>query len=169
MLTQLTPEAFESSDYPRTYRVSLGWKLLLLVFGIVSGLGGIAGLLLPVLYFPHDQSGAIWPLSAISAGLAAFGVYVVSSALMYRVVLTPDSVELTEPFRSCRLSCTDIRGRRMVRNQQGPRTLVLVPKDETAKKLKISLMLKRDGTFDAWIARLPDLDQQDLDRSEHEI
>lgn len=169
MLTQLGPETFESSDYPRTYGVSLGWKLLLLGIGILFGLGGIAGLVLPILYLPHDQSGAIWPLSAFSAGFAAFGAYMVCSALMYRVILTADSVELREPFRSRRLSCTEIQGRRMFRTQQGPRTLVLVPKEGAGKNLKISLMLKTDRTFDAWTARLPDLDRQDLDRSEHAI
>lgn len=169
MLTRLTPAAFESSDYPRTYGASFGWKLFFAGFGIVSGLGGIAGLVLPVLYLPHDQSGAIWPLSAISAGFAAFGAYMVLIALMYRVVLTADGVELTEPFRSRRLSCSEIQGRRILRTQQGLRTLVLVPKEGAGKKLKISLMLKTDQAFDAWIARFPDLDQQDLDRSEHEI
>jgi hypothetical protein len=169
MLTQLPPEAFDSSDCPRAYGISLGWKLFLVGFGILFGLGGLAGAVLPLLYLPHDQSGAIWTLSAISAGFAALGAYAVFSALMYRVVLTPDGVELTEPFRSRRLSCAEILGRRMVRTQQGLRTLVLVPKDERVKKLKIPLILKRDGAFDAWIARLADLDQQDLDRSEHEI
>ena len=172
MSTHLTPEAFESSAYPRTYGIALGWKLLLLGFGIVFGLGGFAGVVLSVIYLPHGQSGAIWAilfLSAISAGFAASGAYMVFSALTYRVVLATDSVELTEPFRSHRLSCAGIQGRRMLRTQQGFRTLVLVPKDGAGKKLKISLMLKTDQAFDAWIARLPDLDQQDLDRSENEI
>lgn len=169
MLTQLTPEAFESSDYPRTYGVSLGWKLFFAGFGILSGLGGIAGLVLPVAYLSHDQSGALWPLSAIAAGLAAFGAYMVLVALMYRVVLTPDSVELTEPFRSRRLSCTEIQGCRIIRTRQGPRILVLVPREGAGKKLKISLVLKTDATFDAWIARFPDLDRHDLDRSEQAI
>jgi hypothetical protein len=44
-----------------------------------------------------------------------------------------------------------------------------VPTAESAKKLKISLVLKRDQEFDAWIARLPDLDQEDRDRSEKEV
>lgn len=169
MLTQLTSETFESSHYPRTYGVAVGWKIFLTCFGILSGLVGIAGVVLPVLYLPHDQSWAIWPLSAISVGFAAFGAYMVFAALMYRIVLTPDSVELTEPFRSRRLSCAEIQGRRTLRTQHGPRTLVLAPKEGAGKRLKISLMLKTDRTFDAWIARLPDLDQQDLDRSEREI
>jgi hypothetical protein len=57
----------------------------------------------------------------------------------------------------------------MLRAQQGVRTLVPVPDDAATKRLKISLMLKTDATFDAWIARLPDLDQQELDQSERDI
>lgn len=169
MLTQLTPEAFESSSgYPRTYRVSLGWKLFLVGFGILFGLGGIAGVIL--LPSPHGRFGTATLLAdAVCAGFAGLGVYFLLYAWKYRVVLTADGVELVGPFRSRRLSCEEIEGRRTVRNQNGPRTLVLVPRDTGVKKLKISLVLKTDAMFDAWIARLPDLDQQELHRSEQEL
>ena len=172
MVTELTPEALESSAYPRTYRVSPGWRLFLLAFGIVFGLGGSAGVGFLVSSFPHDRTGAIWAtlfLGAIAAGFAGLGVYAALGALMYRVVLTGENVELVEPFRSRWLSRTEICGRRMLRTQQGVQTVVLVPKDSAAKKLKISLILKKDRAFDAWIAQLPDLDQQDVHQSEQEI
>lgn len=172
MATQLTRDEFETSGYPRTYGVSLGWKLFALPFGILFGLGGIAGLVFLVFFLPHDANELIWAtlfLSAISTGFAGLGVYSVLSALMYRVVLTADGVEVLEPFRRSQLLSTEIRGRRMLRTQQGPAALVLVPKAESAKKLKISLVLKTDPAFDAWIARLPDLDQEELERSEQEI
>jgi len=172
MLKQLTPEAFESPGYPRTYRVSPGWKLFLVCFGVLFALGGVVSVVAVIFHPPDDASGAIRAtlfVSAISAGFAVLGAYMVFSAVMYRVVLTADGVELTEPFRTRRLSCVEIQGRRTLRNQQGPRSLLLIPRDAAAKKLRISLMLKTDPTFDAWVAQLPDLDQQELAQSEREV
>lgn len=172
MLTQLTPETLESSAYPRTYRVSLGWRLFLLVFGILFGLGGSAGVGYLVFSFPHDRTGILWVtifLGAIAAGFTGLGVYVALTALMYRLVLTSEDMELIEPFRSRQISRAEICGRRMLRTQQGVQTVVLVPKDAAAKTVKLSLILKTDRTFDAWIAQLPDLDQQDVHQSEQQI
>jgi hypothetical protein len=172
MATQLTGDGVEVSLQPRSYGVSPGWKLLLVTLGLLFGPGGIAALVFLVFLAPHGANEPIWLtlfLSAIAAGFAALGFYTALSALIYRVVLTADGVEVIEPFRRRQLLCREMSGRRMLRPQQGPPILVLVPKDETAKKLKISLMLKKDPAFDAWLAQLPDLDQEELDRSEREV
>jgi hypothetical protein len=88
---------------------------------------------------------------------------------MYRVTLTTDAVTVIEPFSQRQLLCAQIRGRRLLGGQQGLPTLVLVPKDDTAKRLRLSLVLKTDRAFDAWIARLPDIDQEERDRSAQEV
>jgi len=172
MTTQLTHDDFDTSVYPRTYGVSVGWKLVLVPLGILFGLAGCAGLVFLLFFVPRGAAQPIWAisfLSVISAGFAGMGIYSVLSALMYRVVLTADGVEVVEPFRRRHLLCSQIRGCRRLRTQHGPPTLVLVPTAEPRKQLKISLMLKKDHAFDAWLARLADLDQEELDRSEQEI
>jgi hypothetical protein len=149
--------------------VSLGWKLFLALFGVLFGLGGIAGLVFLVLFVPHN---GIWQtvlLCVTSAGFACMGAYAALSALMYRVVLTADAVEVIEPFRQRQLRYREIKGRRALSAQQGPSTVVLVPNDKSAKKLKISLVLKRDQVFDDWLNGLTDLDHQELRQSEQQI
>jgi hypothetical protein len=172
MATQLTQDRLEVPLYPRTYRVSLGWKLFLVVAGVSFGFGSIAGLVFLILRLPDTGNLPVWAtivLGATLAGFACMGLYTALSALMYRVVLTADGIEVVEPFRRRQLLRQEILGRRMLRAQQGPPTLVLVPNDEKAKKLKIALILKRDPIFDDWCTTLADLDQQELRRSEQEI
>jgi hypothetical protein len=159
----------DAAAYPRTYDVSFGWKVFLLPCGVLFGLAGIAGLAFLVLQGGNTPIWATLFLSAIAIAFAAMGFGAALSALMYRVTLRSDGLEVVEPFRRRQLLFQEIQGRRTLRNQQGPATLVLVPKDRTARRLKISLVLKKDRAFDAWIARLPDLDQQELDRSAQEV
>jgi hypothetical protein len=167
-------DSFEASVYPRTYAVSVAWKLFLVPFGFLLGAGGIGGLIFlsRIALLSRAGNKPIWSLlflSVVAMGFAAMGIYSALSALIYRVALTVDGVEVIEPFRRRQLSFGDIKGRRTLRSQQGPSTLVLVPKAESAKKIKISFVLKRDEAFDAWMARLPDLDQEELDRSEQQV
>ena len=172
MATQLAQDGFDTSVYPRTYGTSLGWKLFLVMFGALLSLGGLAGLGFVVFVLPHDGGEPDWTALCLGVGMVALagaGVYAVLSTLMYRVILTADSVELSELFKRRRLSFPEIRGYRTVVNQHGPATLILVPKAESARKLKISLMLKRDPAFDAWLARLPNLDREEFERSEKEV
>jgi len=169
----MTPlsHGFDASIYPRSYEVSLGWKLLLVFLGLLIGLGAIAGLGFLVLFTPLSQrpSAALF-LGAICAGLAALGTYTVFSAVMYRVVLSIDGVEVLEPLRRRRMLWSEIQGRRTLRTKQGLATVVLVPKDGAGKELTISsFALKKDQAFEDWLARLSDLDRGDIERSESQI
>lgn len=171
MLTQLTPEAFDSPAWPRTYGVSLGWKLILVPLGVLFAAAGVGGFVF-LASSAHDLGLQTWATlfaSAITLGFAGLGVYIVASALKYRVVLAEDGVELLQPFRSRRLSRAEIQGHRTLRPQQGPRILVLVPRNPAVRKLKISRILKTDPTFDAWVAGLQDLDRHELQQSEQGI
>jgi len=170
MASQLARDALKAGA-PRIYGVAPGWKLFLVLFGVLFGLGGVAGLAFAV-FVPGSGNEPIATalfLGAIAAVFAAFGVYCVLSALMYRVLLTADGVEVLEPFQRRRLLWAQMRGRRLLRNKYGPATVVLVPRAESARKLNISGALKTDRAFDAWIAQLPDLDREDRERSEQEV
>src|SRR5579859_170785 len=80
---------FDPALYPRTYRVSLKWKLLLLAFGLLLAVGGLLG----AGWFLLDNTLAGWAaallvmLCTVLAGLGAHGSLY---ALQYRVVLGAD-------------------------------------------------------------------------------
>jgi hypothetical protein len=170
MATSLLSDLFDSSNYPRTYRASLGWKLLLVPIGVLFGLAGIAGIAFALWSLMHDRSAQILAmvlLAAICAAFACLGVYTALSVLTYRVTLRVDGIEVIEPFRRRRLLRRDIRGRHTLSTQ--PPILVLVPNDAKAKKLKVSLMLDTDRAFDDWCGRVTDLDRKELRESEQEL
>ena len=163
---------FDPSHYPRTYEVALGWKLFLIPSGILFTLAGIGAIVFLLLSHFNNTNVPVWAivfLGALSAAFAGMGAYAALSVLLYRVTLTADGIEVVELFRRRQLSFREIHGLRRVRTQQGPPTIVLVPNDTKAKKLKISLVLKRDRDFEEWCARLTDLDHQELHQSERQL
>jgi hypothetical protein len=163
---------FDPSGYPRTYEVALGWKLFLIPSGILFTLAGIGGIVFLLHSLSNNTNRPVWAivfLGVLSAAFAVLGAYAALSVLSYRVTLTADGIEVVEPFRRRRLLTREIQGLRTVRTQQGPPTIVLVPNDRKAKKLKISLVLNRDRAFEEWYARLTDLDHRDVHQSERQL
>ncbi len=158
-------ENFDPVLYPRTYRMSLGWRLMILTWGVLGTLGGSFG----VAYFSLAGTPAGWAaafLIALCAMFVCLGLYGVLHALRYWVTLAADAVEVVEPFRRRRLSGADIKGRRLLRPGTGFSVLVLVPRDEHMKPLHIPLVLKTDDAFALWISAVPDLHLQEVIESQ---
>jgi hypothetical protein len=161
-------EDFDPTLYPRTYRMSLGWRLLILTWGVLLTLGGLFG----VAYFSLDGTLTGWAavfLITLCAVFACLGLYGVLHPLQYRVTLAADAVEAVEPFHRRRLSRSDIKGQRLLRPGKGFSVLALVPRDEHVKQLHISLVLKTDGAFALWFSEFPDLDAQEVIESHVEL
>lgn len=167
MAAQITNRS--NPAYPRIYRMSTGWKIVLVTMGCVLGLAGIAGLAFMVHLLPNAATPGIICIGLCSAAFIGLGIYAVCSAVVYRVVLSAEGVQTIEPFRRGDLKWAQIRGRRAIRAQHGPATITLIPKDETARKVKIPLMVARDSTFDERLNALPDLDQQEAAESEKQL
>jgi hypothetical protein len=161
--------AFDPTLYPRTYRVSLKWKLLLFAFGLPLAVGGF----LAAGWFLLDNTLAGWAavfLAALCAALAGLGGYGSLHALQYRVVLTADAIEVIGPLRRRRyLRREEIKGRQLISSPQGISTLVFVPGSERAKKLGIPLVLKTDEAFHRWYFDMPDVDAQEFVDSEERL
>jgi hypothetical protein len=159
---------FDPTLYPRTYRVTPGWRLVFLTFGAPMALAGLLG----VGYFLLAGTLAPWATAfviAVCAAPSCLGLYGVLFALQYRVTLTADAIEVVEPFRRRQLRREEIRGRQLIFGGQGFSILVLVPIDEQAKKLKIPLVLSTDEAFDVWSCDMPNVDWQEFLQSEVEL
>ena len=159
---------FDPTLYPRTYRVTFGWTLLLLALGVPLALGGLlgAGYFLVAGYLAGWAAAFVITVCAAPALLALYGMLY---ALQYRVILTADAIEVVEPFRRRQLLREKIRGRQLIYTGQGISILVFVPLDERTKKLKIPLMLGTDDAFVIWYSEMPDVDRQEFLQSEREL
>jgi len=118
------------------------------------------------------SSGALGLLALIVAGIVGFfgfGLWMIAGMLRSKVVLTADAVAVQGIFRVRRLARTDIAGWRLLSLQYGQKALVLSPKDPRAPTLKIASSMRTDSVWDAWVAALPDLDQQEARALEAEV
>jgi hypothetical protein len=97
------------------------------------------------------------------------GCYVVAYTLRYRVILTADSIELHGAMTQRRLRRADIQGRRVLRTNNAPPTIILAPKDKNSKALKLSQVMPTDDDFRDWLASVPDLDAADMQHYENEV
>jgi hypothetical protein len=159
---------FDLALYPRTYRMSLQWRLLIVICSALLAVGG----LLSVGYFALTDTLTAWGAAFIITLCATFsclGLYGLLSAIQYRVILTADAIEVIEPFGRRRLSREEIKGWRLQHPGQGFSVLVLVPANERTKSLKITQVLKTDDAFDPWFSQIPDLQAQERLQTEAEL
>jgi hypothetical protein len=163
------PALSDASLYPRSYRVAPSSRIPYVVLGGLSALAGLAG----VVYFATGHQAASSPgaavfLSVLSFSFVLLGSSVCASVLRTKVTLSPDSIEVESLFSSRKLSRTDIAGRRILRAQY-MNILELTPRNQSEKKLKISLILKTDTAFDRWFSTLPDLNAEDIARQKQDL
>jgi len=157
-----------SWEFPRTYRVSAGWTVFLVLGGLAATVGGAYG----AWYFGvQNRDGsrtAAFFVLGIFLVFILFGLYAIVSALKARIVLYPDRIELHEVLNNRTLALHEIVGRRRVHNPNGPYTTVLLPRSGL-RKIKLSDVYQSDEPLMNWISDLPDLDARDLQASREEI
>lgn len=142
---------FEPGSYPRTYRFPVGVRLLLAVMAIaVVAVGAFIALHTGVR--ANDLTG-VWILNGILFAVAA---WLVVMGLRTRLVLHADSLDHRGAFVSRRIAFAQILGRRRVHNSR--RGTMIVPRPGNGRPFAVSGDIQRDAHFDAWFARLPDLD-----------
>jgi hypothetical protein len=157
--------AFDPSLYPRTYRRSMGVRLIETAFGVfflISGLlpAGYIGLLYVSLLppDPHVRDPAIAAL--VSVAIALFGALIVVYNLTYRVVLFPDAIEAGSWWMK-RLWRDEISGRRVVifRGRYYSRdSIYLYRRGHRMHKLAVTRRIEADAAYHAWFNGIPDLD-----------
>jgi hypothetical protein len=93
---------FDPELYPRSYRISLGWTLVILACGAVLTVGALFGLA----YFsarPTGGAAVTGFLIALCTVFFCLGLYSVLCGLQYRVTLEADRIESVEPLRQYQL------------------------------------------------------------------
>jgi len=132
---------FNPSLYPRTYKPSTGYLFFLGSASLLCAAGGIAG----VLYFGtgHEvkSSRDQFMLVGLSSLFLLLGIFLISSVLTSRLIVSGDSIELKYLVSSKLFRRSDIEGFRILPTQYIP-TLVLQPKSAEQKKLKIPLYFR---------------------------
>lgn len=149
--------AFDAAQYPRIYSSSLANRALWISFGGLLGAGGIWGVWYSLV--AGDQLGPKGPAVTISLSLmlALLGSYLIASMLLSKVILRPDAVEVRNILSKQTMLRQDILGRRFVFRTG---TIVLIPREDHRKKLKIAFLTNPDAAFAAWFESIPNLDAE---------
>jgi len=159
---------FDPMRYPRTYAVSQGMRRLLIPTGLLFlTLGLIGAIYLGVL--SNDSFGSRAISGALCSLFAILGFYVALGARRYSVTLGPDRIEIIEVFRHRVIERENILGRRLFVSRAGAVRWILIPKQGVGRKLELSMFLKTDKDFAAWIVSLPDLDSEKKDAAERDV
>jgi hypothetical protein len=157
-MTAHTQDVFDPTAYPRTYGLSVASKWMVSILGLVLVSLGSSGAIY-FLILDDGRAPAGWAiLVALCGGFALLGIYLLAAAVFYRVILQADSIQVFEIYRRRDLARGEIEGRSHFANAQGPSGWVMVPKAGFGGKIKLSMFLKTDKDFLAWIHSLPDLD-----------
>lgn len=154
----------DASMFPRAYRASTGNRIFLALVASANAVGGLLGMVYFGLGHELKSPGERLFLVLLSFLFVALGSYVLIYTFQSKVILHADRIEWhgVKSVRSLRRD--DIAGWRIIRTQYVS-TLELRPRSPGIKKLKITLMLKRDEVFEAWFASLPNLDAQEQEES----
>ena len=149
-------QPLSSADYPRTYRISLGWRVFDLIFefwaisvGISTLRSALAGPQVRVRLVP----GILFTIG---------GILAMVQNVKYRAVLSADSIEVHNLASTRVLRRDEILGRRLLQavRYKGYQTILLVPRG-AQRPLGVDLVLKTDSAFWEWMDTVPDLDAQD--------
>ena len=165
-LSQISPEpdTLDLSRYPRTYQSSLGYRLAFVFLGLILGAPSLFGI-----WFFATGRGETAPrasilLVALCLVFLLLGAYLILAMLKSKIILTTDAIELHDPFTTKHMLRSQIAGWRVLPTQYIS-TLELLPRDPHAKKIKFALTIKLDEQFQAWLATLPNLDEQERSES----
>lgn len=158
---------FDSALYPRTYQASVANQFIWISLGSLVAIGGFCG----AFYFGtgHETRGLRGEIlmGCVSLMFVLFGAYIVLWMLRSQIILQSDAIEVRNIFSTRIVRREEIEWWRILPTQYIS-TLEVTPTQE-GKKLKIGLTIKTDAQFHAWFAGLPNLDSEELAKSEVQI
>jgi len=157
-MTAQTQIEFEPNAYPRTYGLSVASKWMVSALGLVIASLSLAGAIFLVLGDEGRTPAGTAVLFALCGGFALLGIYLLTAAVFYRVILQTDSIQVFEIYHRRDLARCAIEGCSHFSNAQGPSGWVLIPKPGFGGKIQLSRFLKTDKDFLSWIRSLPELD-----------
>jgi len=141
-----------AANFPIMYKPSIASRILMAVFGLII-LVPVAIIGMQVVDRHHM---GVAPIVLL---LGVFGIAIFWQALVGKVILYRDHIELVSLIGTRSLTFSQIKGRKR-RVLKGNSYIVLFPADEK-KPLSIPSSYRLDDTFSQWIAEIPDLDAVD--------
>jgi len=158
--------AIPGHGYPRVYRPGRLWRYGFPILGAVAIVGGALG----AWALGRPLSGIAQLIVSPMFGLLSLaGVYLILYARRMRVIVRQDEIELVEVTSSQIMRRDDLLGYRKIPGENGPPVLILVPRWDDRKKLKIPNVFNFDAAFDEWLRPFPDLDVRDAEDLQREI
>ncbi len=143
---------FEPGQPPKTYRFPPGVRWTLAAFALA--LAALAAWLAsPANSVRLHDAAASGMLTGVLLALAA---WLLVLGQRTRLVLSADELDYRGAFLSRRIAVAHILGRRRTHNSK--RGMRIVPRPGRGREFLVSGDLARDASFDAWFARIPDLD-----------
>ena len=137
------------------YRMKSWYRSILLVLGAPSLSGGIV-----FAFLATKATNAALPV--LMTGLFLFaGIYLISLAMRSRVAIDGNRIEIRGAFTERSAELSEIRGYRTISSRNGKHTQIYL--NNGRKSLTLSNLFDRDGAFDAWFRKMPDLDRTDRD------
>ncbi len=155
-------ETLEHSTTTRhEYRMK-GWQQTILV---VIGAAGILGAL-AILAATFGDSGRSAPLLLV-VFIAAFGIFMLSSALRSRLIIDRDHIEVRGAIREWSAESSEITGFRRISSRNGSFIKFYLKDGRGTRTMSDSFAI--DDTWRAWLRKIPDLDKNDRDALLNEI
>ena len=151
--------------YPRTYRVSRGWQVLLIGSSLILGIPSLFGILYFASGHEADAKSAMYFWVGICVVFAALSVYLILTTLHSKIVLLADRIEIHELTVTRTLLRNEIAGWRI----NASPGLILERKHPAGKIISTAWVYKADPELDQWFADLDNLDQREAEFAIDEI
>jgi uncharacterized protein (DUF697 family) len=143
------------------YRMKSWQKTILVVIGAAGLLGALA-----ILATTFGDSGRSSPL-LLAVFIAAFGVFMLSSALRSRLIIDRDHIEVRGAIREQSAESGQITGFRTISSRNGSYTRFYLKDGRGTLTMSNSFAI--DDAYRAWLRKIPDLDKIDRDALLSEI
>jgi hypothetical protein len=152
--------------YPRTYRASGFWKIVMLVCSVVAIVGPTVAAWFTITEPAATRSTIAFAIS-LSLLFIAMGIYCLLWVVKARLVLLTDSITVYGPIKTKALFLSKLRGWRFL--PTSPLTLVLESEEKRTRSTKVNLLFPLDEEFYEWLSTFPALDIDDTEASTTEI
>lgn len=149
----------------RIYRLSRGWRILAVLFGVCGVALGATGLYVTLDPGPSFEYVHAWPLLLLAIFEIAMALAFSVGLLTTRVELAPDRIEIyahlfsRKLLRRCLLK-TDIGAKKFVPLYGG--AYYLYPRSRHQRRLAVSLNCVDEQIFRAWIDGIPNVSRSFL-------
>ena len=155
-------ETLEQSTTTRhEYRMK-GWqRTILVIIGSAGILGALA--ILTATFSDPDRSGPL----LLAVFIAAFGIFMLSSALRSRLIIDRDHIEVRGAIREWSAESSQITGFRRISSRNGSFIKFYLNDGRSSRSMSDSFAI--DDAFRAWLRKIPDLDKIDRDALLNEI